>query len=260
MQIDRTSSTTTRRRPSHINLSGATPSTAPNDDILSPRTPKSISKSRRGSIIHETSSTSSSRPSSLLGVGLTPALLSETTTAFFDNNNPLPPRPTTSCSTSMITTSQEEQRQQRMSMMNAAGIATASGLQPPPPSTSFISLSHSTPTHHQPGGSTSSSTTSLDSQHYPPPRPRSSSISSIITTNGIPPPNFDVHTLYRIKTTRSSRKLDHFFGEFIPHDICVREIKKEGLKALLQSKVPLCYFLYHLLGEYSHENLVSPFA
>ncbi|ORZ10155.1 RGS domain-containing protein [Absidia repens] len=87
-------------------------------------------------------------------------------------------------------------------------------------------------------------------------RPRSSSISSIMTTNGANPnPNFDVHTLYRIKTSRSSKKLDHFFGEQIPHDICIKEIKKEGLKALLQSKVPLCYFLYHLLEEYSHENL-----
>jgi hypothetical protein len=36
----------------------------------------------------------------------------------------------------------------------------------------------------------------------------------------------------------------------------VREIRKEGLKALLQSKVPLCYFLYHLLEEFSSENLV----
>jgi hypothetical protein len=87
-------------------------------------------------------------------------------------------------------------------------------------------------------------------------RPRASSISSIMTTHGVAAPNFDVHTLYRIKTSRSSKKLDHFFGEFIPHDICIREIKKEGLKALLQSKVPLCYFLYHLLEEYSHENLV----
>ncbi|KAI9305056.1 RGS domain-containing protein [Cunninghamella echinulata] len=102
----------------------------------------------------------------------------------------------------------------------------------------------------------STSTPNHMNQHHPPyPRPRSSSISSIITTNGIPAPNFDVHTLYRIKTTKSSKKLDHFFGEQAPHDICIAEIKKEGLKALLQSKVPLCYFLHHLLEEYSHENL-----
>ncbi|CAI2172627.1 14318_t:CDS:2 [Funneliformis geosporum] len=40
-----------------------------------------------------------------------------------------------------------------------------------------------------------------------------------------------------------------------PIDICVREIEKEGLKAILHSKIPLCYFLYSLLEEYSCENL-----
>ncbi|KAI9496020.1 RGS domain-containing protein [Zychaea mexicana] len=69
------------------------------------------------------------------------------------------------------------------------------------------------------------------------------------------PPNFDVHMSYKIKTTKSSKKLNKFFGEQAPHDICVREIRNEGLKALLQSKIPLCYFLYHLLEEFSCENL-----
>ncbi|KAI9251393.1 RGS domain-containing protein [Phascolomyces articulosus] len=69
------------------------------------------------------------------------------------------------------------------------------------------------------------------------------------------PPNFDVHMSYKIKTTKSSKKLDYFFGEQAPHDICIREIRKEGLKAMLQSKIPLCYFLYHLLEEFSCENL-----
>ncbi|KAI7901855.1 RGS domain-containing protein [Cokeromyces recurvatus] len=68
-------------------------------------------------------------------------------------------------------------------------------------------------------------------------------------------PSFDVHTLYKLKTTRSSKKLDDFFGEYAPHDICIKEIQKEGLKAILQSKTPLCYFLYHLLQEYCSENL-----
>nr|CAG8466801.1 7197_t:CDS:2 [Entrophospora candida] len=40
-----------------------------------------------------------------------------------------------------------------------------------------------------------------------------------------------------------------------PIDICVREIEKEGLKAILNSKIPLFYFLYSLLEEYSSENL-----
>lgn len=67
--------------------------------------------------------------------------------------------------------------------------------------------------------------------------------------------SFD-NTSYKIKNDRSSRKLDHFFGERIPRDVSVREIQREGLKVMLQSKIPLCYFLYHLLEEYSSENLV----
>ncbi|KAH8548055.1 hypothetical protein BGW37DRAFT_508041 [Umbelopsis sp. PMI_123] len=67
--------------------------------------------------------------------------------------------------------------------------------------------------------------------------------------------NFDVHTMYKIKTSKSSKKLDNFFGEQAPMDICIQEIRKEGLKAMLQSKVPLCFLLYHLLDEYSSENL-----
>ncbi|KAI8363797.1 RGS domain-containing protein, partial [Choanephora cucurbitarum] len=34
-----------------------------------------------------------------------------------------------------------------------------------------------------------------------------------------------------------------------------REIRREGLRALLLSTVPLGYFLYYLLNEYSSENL-----
>jgi hypothetical protein len=86
-------------------------------------------------------------------------------------------------------------------------------------------------------------------------RTRSSSISSLLSSTRVMH-SFDVHTLYKIKTIRSSKKLDHFFGEFAPHDICIKEIRKEGLKAILASKAPLCYFLSHLLEEYSSENLV----
>ncbi|KAL9550558.1 hypothetical protein MBANPS3_004681 [Mucor bainieri] len=65
----------------------------------------------------------------------------------------------------------------------------------------------------------------------------------------------DVHAMYKVKVDRSSRKLDYFFGEPAPVDVCISEINKEGLKAMLESKVPLCYFLYHLLDEFSSENL-----
>ncbi|KAI7896822.1 RGS domain-containing protein [Mucor mucedo] len=65
----------------------------------------------------------------------------------------------------------------------------------------------------------------------------------------------DVHALYKVKVDRSSKKLECFFGEPSPIDVCVSEIMKEGLKAMLESKVPLCYFLFYLLDEFSSENL-----
>jgi hypothetical protein len=86
-------------------------------------------------------------------------------------------------------------------------------------------------------------------------RSRSCSLSSLANITTLS--NSDGHTLYKVKTSKTNRKLNNFFGEQPPLDICVREIRKEGLKALLQSKVPLCYFLYHLLEEFSSENLVS---
>lgn len=68
--------------------------------------------------------------------------------------------------------------------------------------------------------------------------------------------NYDNLNQYKKRTILSSRKLTNFFGDKPPIDICVKEIEKEGLKAMLHSKIPLCYFLYSLLEEYSCENLV----
>jgi hypothetical protein len=63
------------------------------------------------------------------------------------------------------------------------------------------------------------------------------------------------------KSTRSSsfseRKLQHFFGDFLPLDVSLREIQSDGLKALLQSKVPLAFFLHSLLEDFCSENLVK---
>jgi hypothetical protein len=67
----------------------------------------------------------------------------------------------------------------------------------------------------------------------------------------------DKHDTYRKKKIATAEKLKQFFGQAPPSDICLSEIEREGLKAMLQSKIPLCYFLYHLLQEYSCENLVS---
>lgn len=63
--------------------------------------------------------------------------------------------------------------------------------------------------------------------------------------------------IYKHKTDKSNKKAYQFFGEQIKLEISAKEIKREGLKALLFSTVPLGYFLYHLLNEYSSENLVS---
>lgn len=53
----------------------------------------------------------------------------------------------------------------------------------------------------------------------------------------------------------SKQKLRRFFGKSAPVDTSVAEVEKYGLPALLQSNVPLCYFLYSLLEQFSSENL-----
>jgi hypothetical protein len=116
-----------------------------------------------------------------------------------------------------------------------------------------------------PISSNANTPTSEQAQYFPdqqqpqPTRYRSPSIGSTasFSSRAAFTANFDVHTMYKIKTSKSSKKLDSFFGEQAPMDICIQEIRKEGLKAMLQSKVPLCFLLYHLLDEYSSENLVS---
>ncbi|KAI7903907.1 RGS domain-containing protein [Cokeromyces recurvatus] len=66
----------------------------------------------------------------------------------------------------------------------------------------------------------------------------------------------DMYVTYKKRVNRSYKKLEYFFGEPTPMDVCIREINKEGLKAILESKVPLCYFLYYLLDEFCSENLL----
>ncbi|KAI8987608.1 RGS domain-containing protein [Mycotypha africana] len=65
-------------------------------------------------------------------------------------------------------------------------------------------------------------------------------------------------TVHKNKSTRSAKKLDQFFvkhQQSTKEILCLEEIKKRGLKAILESKAPLCYFLYHSLEEYNSENL-----
>ncbi|CAO3644411.1 unnamed protein product [Mucor fragilis] len=61
--------------------------------------------------------------------------------------------------------------------------------------------------------------------------------------------------IYKKKTDKSNKKAFQFFGEQVKLEISAKEIRREGLRALLHSTVPLAYFLYHLLNEYSSENL-----
>jgi hypothetical protein len=69
-------------------------------------------------------------------------------------------------------------------------------------------------------------------------------------------PNIDIHDSYMVRTHRSEKKLNNFFGDNdVPFDITISEIEASGLKAMLQSKVPLCYFLSSLLEDYCSENL-----
>jgi len=69
-------------------------------------------------------------------------------------------------------------------------------------------------------------------------------------------PNIDLHDKYMARTHKTEKKLTDFFGDNdVPFDITINEIEASGLKAMLQSKVPLCYFLYSLLEDYCSENL-----
>lgn len=58
------------------------------------------------------------------------------------------------------------------------------------------------------------------------------------------------------KKNVSRKKLCDFFGELVPVDVSILEIESIGLSAMLQSSVPLCYFLHCLLENMSTENLV----
>jgi hypothetical protein len=62
----------------------------------------------------------------------------------------------------------------------------------------------------------------------------------------------------KMRTGSVPPKLIQFFGvEPRPEDVTLAEIKQEGLAKMLQSRLPLCYFLVYLLQTYSSENLVS---
>lgn len=58
----------------------------------------------------------------------------------------------------------------------------------------------------------------------------------------------------------NTHRINFFFGEKMQLDVSVAQIKKYGLAAILESNVPLCYFLYYLLDNYCAENLVRHYS
>lgn len=57
------------------------------------------------------------------------------------------------------------------------------------------------------------------------------------------------------RSAQKKKKLQKFFGRSIPVDVSLLDIERLGLRAMLASRVPLCYFLYQLLEEHCSENL-----
>ncbi|KAJ3052096.1 hypothetical protein HK097_006897 [Rhizophlyctis rosea] len=79
--------------------------------------------------------------------------------------------------------------------------------------------------------------------------------SAPLNPSPVPPNPLVDHQRYKERAVARTKKLIRFFGDDCPIDVPVSEIEQEGLKALLASKVPLSYFLYSLLEDYSCENL-----
>lgn len=65
----------------------------------------------------------------------------------------------------------------------------------------------------------------------------------------------DEYRRFREKRKMSKKKIKGFFGESVQVDVQVSCIEKKGLSAILQSNVPLCYFLLALLEDMNAENL-----
>ncbi|KAJ3396148.1 hypothetical protein HDU92_003820 [Lobulomyces angularis] len=55
---------------------------------------------------------------------------------------------------------------------------------------------------------------------------------------------------------KSTKKIENLMGFQCPVDISSQEIVCSGLSSLLQSRIPLCYFLAFLLSQRTSENLV----
>lgn len=109
--------------------------------------------------------------------------------------------------------------------------------------TRSLSIGSTISAHYMNSTPSAVNTASAFHEYYPPGTPTT-------TTSG----NKEVFSPH--STEKSNKKADQFFGEQVKLQVTAKEVRKEGLKALLYSTAPLGYFLYHLLNEYSSENLV----
>ncbi|KAI9328007.1 RGS domain-containing protein [Pilaira anomala] len=114
-----------------------------------------------------------------------------------------------------------------------------------------LSIGSTVSTHYMNNSSTAQTTATAFNEYYPPGTPSTTKTHTTTTTGPIEP----IYTTYTDKSDRSNKKAHQFFGEQVKLQVTAKEVRKEGLKALLYSTAPLGYFLYHLLNEYSSENL-----
>lgn len=67
---------------------------------------------------------------------------------------------------------------------------------------------------------------------------------------------YNKYKAFRVRHLTAKQKMRLFFGTQVPYDVSLRNIDEFGLPAMLQSNVPLCYFLMSLVKEIASENLV----
>ncbi|KAI8049405.1 hypothetical protein BDF21DRAFT_392738 [Thamnidium elegans] len=111
--------------------------------------------------------------------------------------------------------------------------------------TRSLSIGSTISAHYMNSTPSAVNTASAFNEYYPPGTPTTTT-----TSKEVFPPHNDNTSI-----EKSNKKADQFFGEQVKLQVTAKEVRKEGLKALLYSTAPLGYFLYHLLNEYSSENL-----
>ncbi|GAA5797890.1 hypothetical protein HPULCUR_003286 [Helicostylum pulchrum] len=115
--------------------------------------------------------------------------------------------------------------------------------------TRSLSIGSTISAHYMNNTPSAVNTASAFNEYYPPGTPTTTTTTTTTSSSK------DVFPPHHTSTEKSNKKADQFFGEQVKLQVTAKEVRKEGLKALLYSTAPLGYFLYHLLNEYSSENL-----